>query len=149
MFRSLTLLLFFLLSSIVINIINSSSASSNDNKNELQKKFIGTFYASHFFINIHQHPSSFAPSLHTLACGDSVKVYEISGKGAAIPEDWHSVDIETTQGYVQKALLSTERPSCMQKNYPKFFDHLHLEPTDLYYWGKLYDQLIMEKTRVR
>ncbi|MBF0205542.1 MAG: hypothetical protein HQK53_01500 [Oligoflexia bacterium] len=133
-----------------MNINTNINTSINTKKEKIERKFIGTFYITKTFSNLHQHPSPYATSVHTLACGQSVKLYTTNGaQKESLPEEWVFAEGENTFGYLQKKMLSAEKPDCFQNKYPKFFDGLNLNITEIYYWGKLHDQYIAGKTKVK
>ena len=92
--------------------------------------------------HIHQNSSRYSTSLTTVSCGHPLKIYEV-GKA------WHKVQAGPYTGYVRNEQLLDKKPTCLQDKYPKFFDDLKLEITEMYYWGKLYDHYIEDKTRLK
>lgn len=130
---------------VAIAATKSSSASAVS-----KKVLIGTFYINKIFANLHQHPSPYSPSVQIVACGDPVKVYE--SNDSLLPPEWTSASTSIygeANGFLSKNIFSKEKESCLQNKYPKFFNLLNLELTEMYHWGKLYDQYITVKTRVR
>lgn len=111
-------------------------------------------YFRMLFGHVHRNPSRYSNSLSTLSCGHPVKVFEISAKGSkekttVINGDWNYVQVGPYKGYMMISHLTDKRPTCMQDQYPRFFDSVGLELTDMYYWGKLNDQYISGRSRVR
>jgi hypothetical protein len=45
--------------------------------------------------------------------------------------------------------ISRRKPECFQDRYPRFFDNVALELSDMYYWGKLFDQYVEGRSKVR
>lgn len=83
----------------------------------------------------------------TIQCSHPVKVIESSK--VTINEAWAYVEVADYRGFIRKEFLSAKRPDCFQGRYPNFFDGLNLDLSELYYWGRLYDQYIEVETRVR
>lgn len=110
-------------------------------------KFIGTYYVQTLFLNLHTHPSPFSTSLKTLSCGEKVEIYE-KGDGG-VPEDFAYGLFERSFGYLIKKSLSEEKSNCALEKYPQFFSLINLDIADMYYWGKLQDQMISDRTRVK
>tara|TARA_R110000868_G_scaffold303689_2_gene564204 strand:- start:4244 stop:4627 length:384 start_codon:yes stop_codon:yes gene_type:complete len=92
--------------------------------------------------HVHQNASRYSTSLTTVSCGHPIKVYEVKA-------DWHKVGAGPYTGYVASGQLSDKKPTCPQDKYPRFFDDLKLEITQMYYWGKLYDHYIEGKSRLK
>ncbi len=92
--------------------------------------------------HVHQNSSRYSTSLTTVSCGHPLKVIEIN-KG------WTKVIAGPYTGFVQDIHLNVKKPECIQDKYPRFFDDLKLEITQMYYWGKLYDQYIEGKSRLK
>lgn len=127
-----------------IQAATAVSASSAVTSSE--KTLVGIFYVNQLFSNIHQHPVTSATSLMALSCGTPLKVYETNSK---VSPDWSAIIYDNNQGFIQKKLLDNTRPLCFQDRYPKFFNQINLDLTQMYYWGKLYDQYVMGKVRVK
>lgn len=111
-------------------------------------------YFKLLFGHIHRNPSRYSNSLSTLSCGHPVKVFEWSNQGSKektldVNEDWYFVQVGPYRGYMLKESLSEKKPNCLQDQYPRFFDSIGLELTDMYYWGKLNDHFLNGKSRVR
>lgn len=109
-------------------------------------------YLKNIFGQIHLNPSRYSTSLTSLSCGHPIKIYEVvenSGKLRVIfNENWHYVKVGGYEGYINKNFLSNKKPHCFQDSYIKFFDQFDLDLTELYYWGRLYDQYIQGKSKV-
>ena len=101
-------------------------------------------YQSKMFAHIHENPSKTSASLTTLPCGYPVKIY--SKKGLDKDADWKFVKAGDDFGFIHLDHLSSKRPKCFQGKYPKFFTGVELDLSELYYWGKLYDQFLVEKS---
>lgn len=105
-------------------------------------KHVAVMYYKYMFGNVHQNPSRYSSALTTISCGHPVKIYSIK------MGDWTKVKVGAQIGYLPMEYLSSKRPVCFQDKYPRFFDQFSLGPTDLYYWGRLYDQYVMGKSKV-
>lgn len=116
------------------------------------KKLIKVSYLKNIFGQIHLNPSRYSTSLTTISCGHPVKVFEVeelSGESRVLFNDiWLYVKVGGYEGYINKNFLSNSKPLCFQDSYPKFFDQFDLDLTELYYWGRLYDQYIQGKSKV-
>jgi hypothetical protein len=110
------------------------------------EKVIGVFYFKPILGHVHESSSSSSASLTTIQCSHPVKVVE-SSKVSVSPE-WTYVYVADFKGFVRKEFLSEKRPECFQGKYPKFFDSLNLDLSELYYWGRLYDRYIQAETRI-
>jgi hypothetical protein len=110
------------------------------------EKVVGIFYLTPLFGHIHQSSTRTSASLTTIQCAHPVKVIE-SSKVSASPE-WAYVQVADYRGFVLKEYLSERKPDCIQGKYPKFFDSLNLDLSELYYWGRLYDHYVQGETRV-
>ena len=128
----LTLLLF--------NLLSFAETTSTD------EKVVGVFYMTPLFGHIHQSSVRTSASLTTVQCAHPVKVIESSK--VSISKEWAYVEVADYRGFVMKQYLSEKRPDCIQGKYPKFFDALNMDLSELYYWGRLYDHYIQGETRV-
>ena len=110
------------------------------------KKYVGVLYFKNMFGHIHQNTSKYSTSLSTLSCGHPVKIYKKlykTGDSQLIfNNSWNMVKVGPYEGYIQSAFLSKTKVKCFQDKYPKFFDEMKLEISDMYYWGRLYDQYV-------
>jgi hypothetical protein len=111
------------------------------------EKVVGIFYMKPMFGHVHQTPVRTSPSATTIQCAHPVKVIE-SSKVSAEPE-WAYVQVADYRGFILKEYLSEKRPDCFQGKYPKYFDSLNLDLSELYYWGRLYDHYVQGETRVQ
>lgn len=110
----------------------------------LAKKVVARKYYKNIMGHIHKNPSDSSSSLTTIQCAQSVKVLE--DKEVALPKGWLYVSVGDDDGYIREDFLDKKRPDCFQKDHPEFFNALKLDLTDLYYWGRLYDQFEFEET---
>lgn len=121
-------------------IVFSSSAFSAE-------KVIGTLYFNEFMGHVHKNPSKSSSSMTTLQCAHPVKVLE--DKEVRSPEGWMYVRVGDDRGFISSQFLSNKRPQCFQEKYPKFFINLNLDLTDMYYWGRLYDQYGQGESKIK
>ncbi|MCY4524098.1 MAG: hypothetical protein OXB84_05100 [Halobacteriovoraceae bacterium] len=110
-------------------------------------KIKGIYYLKNTFGHIHQNPSIYSSSITTVSCGHPIKVYISKKKGKN--NKWERVKAGAFIGYIKRKFLVKHEPSCFQDKYPRFFEDIGLESTDIYYWGRLYDQYISKKTKVK
>lgn len=131
-------LLFFL---ILISFSNSFAA---------QVPVIKDVYFNLFSGHLHQGPNPQSTSLKVLNCGDRFKVITNEKEGAT-PTKFSWIKLQTASyiGYVRKEFLSDEPPKCYSDKYLKFVEQFKLEVTDKYNWGRLYDQYVLGKSRVK
>jgi hypothetical protein len=99
------------------------------------------------FGHVHQSSVRTSASLTTIQCAHPVKVIESSK--VSISKEWAYVEVADYRGFVLKQYLSETKPDCLQGKYPKFFDALNMDLSELYYWGRLYDHYIQGETRVQ
>lgn len=110
------------------------------------EKVVGVFYLKPIFAHVHQSSVRTSASMTTIQCAHPIKVIQ-SSKVSHGPE-WAYVQVADYKGFILKEYLSEKRPECVQGQYPKFFDSLNLDLSELYYWGRLYDHYITGETRV-
>ncbi|MFY7991818.1 MAG: hypothetical protein ACOVP4_00880 [Bacteriovoracaceae bacterium] len=111
------------------------------------EKVVGVFYFSPILGHVHQSPKELSSSLTTIQCGHPIKVIE-STKVKVSPE-WSYVQVADFKGFILKSYLVASRPECFQGRYPKFFDGLNLDLSELYYWGRLYDNYLQGQSKVQ
>lgn len=110
------------------------------------EKFVGVYYYKNIFGHIHQNPSTYSTSLATIECGHPVRIFD---KEHSSVRDWYFVQVASYKGYIRKEYLDIKKPECFQSRFPKFFDGLELDLTEMYFWGRLYDQYVMGRSKVR
>ena len=125
---------------LLFNLFSFAETTSTD------EKVVGVFYMTPLFGHIHQSSVRTSASLTTVQCAHPVKVIESSK--VSISKEWAYVEVADYRGFVMKQYLSDKRPDCIQGKYPKFFDALNMDLSELYYWGRLYDHYIQGETRV-
>lgn len=108
------------------------------------KNVVSRMYYTNILGHVHKNPSDYSSSLTTLQCAQSVKIIE--DKTLSIPKGWLFVKVGDDKGYIREDFLSHKRPECFQQKHPEFFNALNLDLTDLYFWGRLYDQYDHEET---
>lgn len=126
---------------IILTTFSFASTKSTD------EKLVGVFYFTPIFGHVHQSSNKTSASLTAIQCSYPVKVIE-SSKVSASPE-WAYVQVADHKGFILKQYLAEKRPDCFQGRYPKFFDALELDLTELYFWGRLYDQYTQGESRVQ
>ena len=111
------------------------------------EKVVGKLYFSEFLGHLHKNPSRSSSSLTTIQCAYPVKV--LAGSERALPPGWIHAKVGDDIGFIQSTFLSDKRPDCFQEEYPKFYLNLNLDLTDMYYWGRLNDQYLLEESKVK
>jgi hypothetical protein len=125
------------------------------------KDFIGIFYVNTLFAQIHVLRNRSSEVLDTLQCQHAVHVYRpkssdipptlvkggvedpLTGKPQLLfSDEWEMIKSGSFSGYMLKAHLSAQKVTCLQQQYPQFFDTLELDLTTMTYWGKLKEQLL-------
>lgn len=126
---------------LLTSILTFADSTSTD------EKVIGVFYMKPLFGHVHQSSVRTSASLTTIQCAHPVKVIESSK--VSVSREWSYVQVADYRGFILKQYLSEKKPDCIQGKYPKFFDKLNLDLSELYYWGRLYDQYVQGETRVK
>ncbi len=111
------------------------------------EKIVGVFYMKPLFGHVHQSSVRTSASLTTIQCAHPVKVIESSK--VSVSSEWAYVEVADYRGFILKQYLSEKKPECLQGKYPKFFDSLNMDLSELYYWGRLYDHYVQGETRVQ
>ena len=111
------------------------------------EKVVGRLYFGKFLGHLHKNPSRSSSSLTTVQCAYPVKV--LAEKERSLPPGWVYAQIGDDKGFIQSHFLSDKRPECFQEKYPKFYLNLNLDLTDMYYWGRLNDQYLLEESKVK
>lgn len=130
----------------MIFILLLTSLFSFADTTSTDEKVVGIFYMEPLFGHVHQSSVRTSASLTTIQCAHPVKVIE-SSKVSVSPE-WAYVQVAEYHGFIMKQFLSEKKPDCFQGKYPKFFDALNMDLSELYYWGRLYDHYVQGETRV-
>lgn len=126
---------------LLSSILSFAETTSTD------EKVVGIFYMNPLFGHVHQYSVRTSASLTTIQCAHPVKVIESSK--VSISNEWAYVQVAEYRGFVMKQFLSETKPDCIQGKYPKFFDMLNMDLSELYYWGRLYDHYVQGETRVQ
>lgn len=98
------------------------------------------FYYNSIYGNIHQNKSDYSSSITTISCGQPLKI-----KNNNQQAKWLHVQSGPYKGYIKSNYVSREEPICFQDKYPKFFESLNIDISDIYYWGRLYDLYLTNK----
>lgn len=106
---------------------------------------LGRKYFQKSFGHLHKSASSESNSLTIIQCSHSVKILKMKNEITG----WVYAQVGDDSGYIQDKFLSEKRPSCFQARYPKFYSKMNLDITDMYYWGRLYDQYREGRSRVK
>lgn len=106
---------------------------------------IGRLYFQAFLGHVHQSPDKNAPSLTTVQCAYSVKIL----KRKSPIEGWLFVEVGEDKGFIETKFLGEKRPECFQESYSRFYVEIGLDITQMYYWGKLYDQYDTGKSQIK
>jgi hypothetical protein len=104
-------------------------------------KFVSLSYFSKTYGHIHENPNNYSASVTTISCGYPIKIFS---KKSLKDDTWKFVKVGGEYGYVRSDFLTQSRPRCLQAKYPKFFNKLNLDLSELYYWGRLNDQVLTE-----
>jgi hypothetical protein len=106
---------------------------------------MGRMYYSNFLGHVHKNPSKDSTSLTIVQCSHSVELL----KAKSPVSGWTYVKVGGERGYVQTNFLEAKRPVCLQEKYPKYYNSLGLSISEMYYWGRLYDQYLQGKSKIR
>ena len=118
------------------------------------KKLLYVAYYKNTFGHLHKNPSRYSQSLSTISCGHPFKVYALvnpdnKSERSLFEKYFRYVKAGPYEGYIDKRHLSFHKEACFQNQFPVFFENLNLTLTDMYYWGKLYDQYRYGKSKVK
>ncbi len=111
------------------------------------EKVVGKLYFNQFLGHLHKNPSRSSSSLTTIQCAYPVKILEDSESEP--PKGWVVARVGDDKGFIESQFLSNKRPLCFQEEFPKFYLNLNLDLTDMYYWGRLSDQYVLEESKVK
>ena len=106
---------------------------------------VGRLYFNKFLGHLHQSPDENAPSLTTIQCAYAVKVL----KRKKEIEGWVFAQVGEDKGFIETKFLEATRPECFQEKYSRFYLEVGLDITQMYYWGRLYDQYDTGKTQIK
>lgn len=122
---------------VVFLLIISTTVFGSDKK----YKFVSLSYFAKTYGHVHENPNNYSASVTTISCGYPIKIYS---KKTLKDDSWKFVKVGGEFGYVRSDFLTQSRPKCLQEKYPKFFNNLNLDLSELYYWGRLNDQVLTE-----
>ena len=105
---------------------------------------MGRKYFNQFLGHVHKNPTKESTSKTIVQCSHSVELLYKQGT----PKGWHYVRVGEDFGYIEERFLSRKRPQCLQGKYPKFYNKMGLDITDMYYWGRLSDHYVQGRTTV-
>lgn len=106
---------------------------------------LGRKYFQKSFGHLHKSASADSNSLTIIQCSHSVKILKVKNE----IEGWTYAQVGDDIGYIQDKFLAEKRPSCFQGLYPKFYSQMNLDITDMYYWGRLYDQYREGRSKIK
>lgn len=132
----------------------STSKTAPPSASGMAKALIGVKYFSQMMGNVHQNASRYSQVLTTISCNHPVKVMKETSKDGKEfvlygDNNWNLVTVGPYEGYIMSEYLSDKKVVCFEEEYSKFFDGLNLDINDLYYWARLYDQYVQDKSKVR
>lgn len=113
----------------------------------VQAKIVGVMYFNEFMGHLHKSPVKTSNSLTTIQCSQPVKVIEENSKYSS--GEWFYVMVGEDKGYIHSQFLQTSRPQCFQEKYPRFYQKLELDLSDMYFFGRLQDHYIKAITRAQ
>lgn len=103
-------------------------------------------YFTKMYGNIHRNPSPYSSSLTTISCGKKVLVKKAR---ADSKKHWRFLKVGPYKGYILNKFLSKKKPKCFQTNYPYFYESFDIDLSDMFFWGRLYDQYILGGSGVK
>ena len=113
-----------------------------------KNRFSKILYYNNTFGHIHQNPSRYSTSLTVVSCGHPLKVLtRAESKKKNINSRWTYVGAGPYKGYILSKYLQIKSVKCFSDTHSKFFENMNLSITDMYYFGRLYDQYIIKTTR--
>lgn len=109
------------------------------------EKELARLYFQRPFGHLHQNASKESKSKTIVQCAHSVKVLKVKTEITG----WTYAMVGDEKGYIQSHFLDSKRPLCFQERYSRFYSKMRLDITDMYYWGRLYDQYLEGRSRAR
>jgi len=106
---------------------------------------VGRLYYKNFLGHVHENPSKDSTSKTVVQCSHSVKLLSSKNK----IDGWVYVEVGEDKGYIEEKHLVVKRPDCLQQKYPKFYNQLDLNLSEMYFWGRLYDHYFEVETRIK
>ncbi len=142
----------FILCSLLLNFSWAADVEKASDYSSYKRAVGDIQYFRQIFGVVHQNPSRYSAALTTISCGHPIKILHlIDAKGKEfVPNDnWIFAKVGAYEGFVMKEYLNKQKANCFQDRYPKFFDSFDMDLSELYYWGRLYDQYVTGKSKVR
>ncbi|GEM_PF-974208 len=134
-----TLAITFLL---LISVSITAADEIIESKQAEAKYLPGIHYYNQMYGTVHLQKGSDAETVTTISCGQPLRVIEFE-------KEWGNVKVGPYTGFIKKEYISAKKTPCFQDDYPKFFNLLNLELSEIYHWGRLYDQYIIGKSRIK
>lgn len=138
---------------MLIFSFNLTAQTSPPGASGMTRSLFGVKYFSQMMGNVHQNASRYSQVLTTISCNHPVKVLKETSKDGKefliYGDNWNLVTVGPYDGYIMSQYLSDKKVTCFEEEYSKFFDGLNLDINDLYYWARLYDQYVQDKSKVR
>jgi hypothetical protein len=103
------------------------------------------YYFNQMFGHILETPQPNAASVSTIPCQFPLRMSTTQSEN----DLWHRVEAQDLKGFVLKEYLSSSKVDCFQEKYPKFFEQLNLDVSEMYYWGRLYQNFSLGKSEVQ
>ena len=102
----------------------------------------GVVYVNKYFAHAHKTANKRSEIITTLTCGHPLRIKSKN-------DSWVSVKVMGEKGFILTKNVSNKMPDCFQLRYNKFFNSMNLDLAELYYWGRLYDLYIDERSKVK
>lgn len=105
----------------------------------IQPVYSQKLYLNRPYAQLLNNPYSYSSAVTTLPCATPLLVTPELKSNAV---DWIGAKFADEKGYIYRPFLSLDRPSdCYQEKYPIFLRALGLDVTELFYWGRLQNQV--------
>ena len=111
---------------------------------QAEEKVLGRKYFQQFLGHVHKNMSKDSTSLTVVQCAHSVKILAYK---SLLPE-WRFVEVGEDKGFIETKYLGEKRPDCFQGKYPRFYNRIGLDISEMYFWGKLYDKYATGKSKI-
>lgn len=138
--------------SFLLNLSWAVEIEKGQDYSGYKKVVSDVLYFYQIFGVVHQNPSRYSSALTTISCGHPIKTLRLidaKGKEFIPNESWVFAKVGAYEGFVMKEYLNKQKVQCFQDRFPKFFDSFDMDLSELYYWGRLYDQYVTGKSKVR
>jgi hypothetical protein len=138
---------------VLATLLSLLPIALNAKKHDKKLSILKVQYFNKMFGHVHENPSVYSDSLTTIGCNHPVKVLKSTSKKNGKSQifhnkNWYMVKVGPYNGFVRKNHLAGRRVKCFNEKYSKFFDLFKVDLTEMYYWGRLYDQFVIGKSRV-